>query len=67
MEAIMVRPADRPLMLVRVSFEVTRLSPQHLIDAYARLVPVIRRPSRQPARAVVTRPIAIIEPGGEHG
>jgi hypothetical protein len=67
MEAIMVRPADRPLMSVRVSFEVTRLSPQHLVDAYARLVPVIPRPSRQPARAVVPRPIAILEQGGEHG
>jgi hypothetical protein len=67
MEAIMVRPADRPLLPVRVSFEVTRLSPQHLIDVYARLVPVIQRRSRQPACAVVTRPIATIEQGGEHG
>ena len=63
----MIRAADRPLLPVRVSFEVTRLSPQHLIDAYARLVPVIRRPSRQPARAVVTGPTATIRQGGEHG
>jgi hypothetical protein len=45
----MGRPGDHPLKEVRVSFEVTRLSPQHLIDAYARLLPVIRR--RLQARA----------------
>ena len=39
----MGRPGDHPLKEVRVSFEVTRLSRQHLIDAYARLLPVIRR------------------------
>jgi hypothetical protein len=42
----MVRRADRPLQ-VRVSFEATRLSPQHLIEAYARLVPIVRRTSQQ--------------------
>jgi hypothetical protein len=47
----MGRPGDHPLKEVRVSFEVTRLSPQHLIDAYARLLPVIRR--RLQARAGV--------------
>jgi hypothetical protein len=45
----MGRPGDHPLKEVRVSFEVTRLSPQHLIDAYACLLPVIRR--RLQARA----------------
>jgi hypothetical protein len=45
----MGRPGDHPLKEVRVSFEVTRLSRQHLIDAYARLLPVIRR--RLQARA----------------
>jgi hypothetical protein len=49
MEATMGRPGDHPLKEVRVSFEVTRLSPQHLIDAYTRLLPVIRR--RLQARA----------------
>ena len=44
----MVRRTDRPLLQVRISFEATRFGPQHLIEAYARLVPVLRRPSRRP-------------------
>jgi hypothetical protein len=43
MEAHMVRRTDRPLLHVRVSFEATRTGPQNLIEAYARLVPTIRR------------------------
>jgi len=39
----MVRRTDRPLRIVRVSFETTRFSAQHLIDAYTALVPVVRR------------------------
>lgn len=39
----MVRRADRPLRSVRVSFETTRFSAQHLMDAYACLVPLVRR------------------------
>ena len=40
----MVRRADRLLLQVRVSFEATRLGPhQHLIEAYARLVPTVQR------------------------
>jgi len=39
----MVRRTDRPLLHVRVSFEATRIGPQNLIEAYARLVPTIRR------------------------
>ena len=39
----MVRRTDRPLRIVRVSFERTRFSAQHLIDAYACLVPAVRR------------------------
>ena len=46
----MVRRTDRPLRIVRVSFETTRFSAQHLIDAYAGLVPVVRRGSLQPTR-----------------
>jgi hypothetical protein len=46
----MVRRTDRPLRNVRVSFETTRFGPQHLIDAYAGLVPVVRRGSLQPTR-----------------
>ncbi len=47
----MVRRTDRPLRNVRVSFEVTRFSTQHLIDAYERLVPTVRRVRRQATRA----------------
>jgi hypothetical protein len=39
----MVRRPDRPLRIVRVSFEATRFSAQHLIDAYTALVPMVRR------------------------
>ncbi len=39
----MVRRTDRPLQIVRVSFETTRFSAQHLIDAYTALVPMVRR------------------------
>jgi hypothetical protein len=46
----MVRRPDRPLRSVRVSFEATRFSSQHLIDAYAGLVPIVRRASMQPKR-----------------
>jgi hypothetical protein len=55
MEAHMVRRTDRPLLQVRVSFEATRSGPHHLIEAYARLVPTVRRTSRRPKRGD-TRP-----------
>jgi hypothetical protein len=48
----MVRRTDRPLQIVRVSFETTRLSAQHLIEAYTALVPPVRR---QPLRAASTK------------
>jgi hypothetical protein len=47
----MVRRTDRPLLQVRVSFEATRFGPQHLIEAYARLVPTVRRTRRRPKRS----------------
>jgi hypothetical protein len=50
MEGHMVRRPDRPLRNVRVSFETTRFSAQHLIDAYAGLVPTVRRARLQPTR-----------------
>jgi hypothetical protein len=50
MEAHMVRRTDRLLLQVRVSFEATRFGPQHLIEAYARLVPTVRRMSQRPKR-----------------
>ena len=43
----MVRRPDHPLRTVRVSFEKTRFGPQHLIDAYERLMPMVRRVRRQ--------------------
>ena len=46
----MVRRTDRPLLQVRVSFEATRFGPQHLIEAYGRLVPTVRRTSQRPKR-----------------
>ena len=52
----MVRRTDRPLQIVRVSFERTRFSAQHLIDAYACLVPTVRRSRTAPARDKVGRP-----------
>ena len=39
----MVRRTDRPLRIVCVSFETTRFSAEHLIEAYASLVPLVRR------------------------
>ena len=39
----MIRRTDRPLRIVRVSFQTTRFSAQHLIDAYTWLVPIVRR------------------------
>jgi hypothetical protein len=50
MEAQMVRRTDRPLLQVRVSFEATKLGPQHLIEAYARLVTTVRRASQRSKR-----------------
>ena len=42
----MVRRTDHPLLQVRVSFETTRFSQQHLIEVYARLAPTSRRSLR---------------------
>jgi hypothetical protein len=42
MEAPMIRRVIRPHLEVRESFEATRLGPQTLIEAYARLVPTRR-------------------------
>jgi transcriptional regulator of nitric oxide reductase len=46
----MVRRTDRPVLRVQVSFEATRTGPQHLLEAYAQLVPTIRRTNQQPER-----------------
>ena len=64
LEALMMRHADRAPIEVRVSFETTRLSVQHLIDD---LVPVQRRSLRSTrSDAPPIRPRAKIQ-GGEHG
>ena len=52
----MVRRPDRPLRIVRVSFETTRFSAQHLIDAYGCLVPMVRRTRLSPTRGRVGPP-----------
>lgn len=63
----MMRHADRAPIEVRVSFETTRLSAQHLIDPYRHLVPVQRRRLRStPSDAPPILPRLKIQ-GGEHG
>jgi hypothetical protein len=52
----MVRRTDRPLRIVRVSFETTRFGAQHLIDAYACLVPMVQRTRFAPARGRIGMP-----------
>jgi hypothetical protein len=50
----MVRDTDRrPLRIVRVSFETTRFSAEHLIEAYACLVPMVRRTRLGPKRGQI--------------
>jgi hypothetical protein len=69
MEAHMIRRTDRPLLQVRVSFETTRLGPQHLIEAYARIVPTVRRSSRRlkrsDARPAKAKMAVAVGSGGE--
>ena len=52
----MVRRTDRPVRIVRVSFETTRFSAQHLTDAYACLVPLVRRTRLAPTCGKVEPP-----------
>jgi hypothetical protein len=56
----MVRRTDRPLRQVRVSFEAIRFGSQHLIEAYARLVPMVRRTSLQSKRNDPPRPKVVV-------
>ncbi|KUM28086.1 hypothetical protein AU467_35080 [Mesorhizobium loti] len=68
MEAHMVRRMDRPVLRVHVSFEATRTGPQHLLEAYARLVPQIRRTKqRQERRADLSSKVTEVmaRSGGE--
>jgi hypothetical protein len=66
MESHMVRSKDPPLLQVLVSYEATRLSPQHLIDAYDRLMPTVRRARARSNRGgVPIFPLKIAKAGGE--
>jgi hypothetical protein len=62
----MVRSKDPLLLQVRVSFEATRLSPQHLIDAYDHLMPIVWR-ARLPRsnRGCVAVSLKTAKAGGE--
>lgn len=45
----MGRSTQPTVVVARISFETTRLSPQCLAEAYARILPVARRPVRATA------------------
>ena len=68
----MVQRLDLPLLDVQESFETTRLSPQCLIDAYTRLIPIRRTPLRTAESSKLESsklPPAIVTAnrrGGEH-
>jgi hypothetical protein len=59
----MVRRRDRPLRIVRVSFETTRFSAQHLVDTYAYLVPTVRRTRLTPGRDEIRPPANQVDDG----
>jgi hypothetical protein len=48
---------DRPLGQVSVSFEANRFGPRHLVEAYARLVPILRRTRGQQSEPDPPQPI----------
>ncbi|UVK48100.1 hypothetical protein BPNPMPFG_007732 (plasmid) [Mesorhizobium sp. AR07] len=60
----MVRRMDRPVLRVHVSFEATRTGPQHLLEAYSRLVPTIRRTSQRQDRSSKVKEV-MARSGGE--
>ena len=64
----MVRSTQEPIVVARISFESTRLSPQCLAETDARIVPITRKVIRAGAR---TAPEAITRPAAkrrtEHG
>jgi hypothetical protein len=63
----MARSTQQAVVVARVSFESTRLSPQCLAETYARIVPITREVVRAGARA----PEAAAQPAttrrAEHG
>ena len=64
----MARRGDRPRLEVRESFETSRLGPQCLIEAYARLVPIpIRRTGVRAGRNAQERADTLVRrSGGRH-
>jgi hypothetical protein len=64
----MVRSTQEPIVVARISFESTRLSPQCLAETYARIVPITRkiiRPGTNAAPEAVTQLAA--KGRSEHG
>ncbi len=61
----MIQRTDRLQLQVHVSFETTRFGPQHLMEAYACLVPTVRRTSLQPKRSDAQLPKAATASGGD--
>jgi hypothetical protein len=64
----MVRSTQEPIVVARISFESTRLSPQCLAETYARIVPITRkiiRAGAKAAREAITQPAA--KRRAEHG
>ncbi len=47
----MVQSTQKPIVVARISFESTRLSPQCLAETYARIVPITRKATRAGAKA----------------
>ena len=64
----MARSTEHPVVVARVSFESTRLSPQCLAETYVRIVPITRKLLRAGTKAA---PEAITQPAAkgrtEHG
>ena len=57
----MVRSTQQAVVVARVSFESTRLSPQCLAETYARIVPITRKLIRAGVKAApgaLTQPVA---------
>jgi hypothetical protein len=66
MEERMVRCRDRPRLVVRESFEVTRVGQQCLISAYARLFPIRRESVRPGSESQGHAGRLVRRGGGEH-
>ncbi len=64
----MARSTEQTVVVARVSFESTRLSPQCLAETYARIVPITRKVIRASAKALPeTTPQPAAKGRTEHG